>query len=304
MKVYLDDERQTPPGFTRVYWPEEAIDLLKTGQVDEISLDHDLGDDEHGTGYDVVKWIEEEVFLNGFVPPEMNVHSANSSAAAKMWAGIESIERFHERNLRKHEGIQLLRELISEIAVGIHGAGMTSDELFDRLGYGSIHLEKGGEVTEHEADQVARQIARIKPERIFAYSRGAAALNAALYDPDMSNPPPPITYLAPAMFRGWSRMRPKKVPPGSMVLHGAKDKVVSVREAAQIAIAIGAPLYLSLDYSHKSIMYSKGDPSKFTQVDPYEIAKSKDFPQWGRGNATQKLLSQQIIAVQNLLGRV
>ena len=44
MKVYLDDERSTPDGWVRVYWPEEAIELLKAGGVTEISLDHDLGD--------------------------------------------------------------------------------------------------------------------------------------------------------------------------------------------------------------------------------------------------------------------
>tara|TARA_Y100000034_G_scaffold121598_1_gene165996 strand:+ start:1876 stop:2508 length:633 start_codon:yes stop_codon:yes gene_type:complete len=201
-------------------------------------------------------------------------------------------------------GMQLLRELISEIAVGIHGAGMTSTELFDRLGYGSIKLEKGGEVTEYEADQIAKQIARIKPERIFAYSRGAAALNAALYDSDMPSPPPPITYLAPAMFRGWSRMRPKKVPPGSMVLHGAKDSIVSVREAAQIAIVVGATLHLSMAYSHKSIMYSKGDPGKFTQVDPYKIVNNEEFPRWGRGHAKPELLAQQLEATEDFLSRV
>ena len=52
----------------RVYWPQEAIRLLETGAVDEISLDHDLGDDERGTGYDVVRWIEEAVELRGFEP--------------------------------------------------------------------------------------------------------------------------------------------------------------------------------------------------------------------------------------------
>ncbi|UXH79991.1 cyclic-phosphate processing receiver domain-containing protein [Roseateles amylovorans] len=57
------------------------------------SLDHDLGDDQRGTGYDVVLWIEEEVALNGFDPPRIKVHSANSSARAKMEAGIRSIER-------------------------------------------------------------------------------------------------------------------------------------------------------------------------------------------------------------------
>jgi hypothetical protein len=78
MKVYLDDERATPDGWTRVYWPSEAIELLKSGQVTEISLDHDLGDDERCTGYDVVLWIEEQVALHGFVPPMMSVHSAMS----------------------------------------------------------------------------------------------------------------------------------------------------------------------------------------------------------------------------------
>jgi len=91
MKVYLDDERETPAGWVRVYWPEEAIDLLKSGEVTEISLDHDLGDDDHGTGYDVVLWIEEQVVLNSFSPPKITVHSANSSAREKMELGIRNI---------------------------------------------------------------------------------------------------------------------------------------------------------------------------------------------------------------------
>ena len=91
MKVYLDDERATPAGWTRVYWPQEAIALLAAGQVTDISLDHDLGDDEHGTGYDVVLWIEEQVIVNGFRPPLMTVHSANSSARIKMELGIHAI---------------------------------------------------------------------------------------------------------------------------------------------------------------------------------------------------------------------
>jgi len=76
-----------------VYWPDEAIALLESGQVDELSLDHDLGDDVRGTGYDVVLWIEEAVALRGFKPPKITVHSANSSARDKMIAGILAIER-------------------------------------------------------------------------------------------------------------------------------------------------------------------------------------------------------------------
>ncbi len=97
MQVFLDDERATPEGWVRVYWPDEAIALLETGTVTEISLDHDLGDDVRGTGYDVVLWIEEAVALRGFRPPVITVHSANASAREKMLAGVRSIERHARR---------------------------------------------------------------------------------------------------------------------------------------------------------------------------------------------------------------
>ena len=100
MKVFLDDERPTPDGWERVYWPDEAIRLLTSVAVEEISLDHDLGDDTRGTGYDVILWIEEAVALRGFWPPKITVHSANSSAASKMRAGVLAIERLAKRNNR------------------------------------------------------------------------------------------------------------------------------------------------------------------------------------------------------------
>lgn len=93
MRVFLDDERETPAGWIRVFWPEEAIALLETGKVEEISLDHDLGDDDRGTGYDVVLWIEEAVITRGFSAPKIRVHSANSSARRKMELGICNIEK-------------------------------------------------------------------------------------------------------------------------------------------------------------------------------------------------------------------
>lgn len=93
MKVFLDDERPTPDGWHRVYWPDEVVQLLENETVEEISLDHDLGDDARGTGYDVILWIEEAVALRGFTPPKIRVHSANSSAGDKMRAGVLAIER-------------------------------------------------------------------------------------------------------------------------------------------------------------------------------------------------------------------
>lgn len=100
MKLYLDDEREAPVGWVRVRWPEEAIELLKTGQVTDLSLDHDLGDDERGTGYDVVLWIEEAVATGAFVPPRMVVHSANTPARAKMQAGVARIHKLIENRGR------------------------------------------------------------------------------------------------------------------------------------------------------------------------------------------------------------
>lgn len=97
MKVFLDDERPTPEGWTGVRWPDEAIELLRSEDVEAVSLDHDLGDDERGTGYDVLLWIEEAVVTRGFDPPAMSVHSANSSARARMMAAISAIYRLHAR---------------------------------------------------------------------------------------------------------------------------------------------------------------------------------------------------------------
>lgn len=96
MKIFLDDIRQPPPGWVHVYWPDEMINLLKTGFVEEISLDHDLGDDNKGTGYDVLIWIENAVVMDGFNPPKIKIHSANVSARRKMELAIININKLRK----------------------------------------------------------------------------------------------------------------------------------------------------------------------------------------------------------------
>jgi len=93
MKVFLDDERSAPEGWVKVAWPEEAIRLLDAGHVTHISLDHDLGDDARGTGYDVVAWIEEAVVARRFDPPVITVHTANPEARRRMEATVARISR-------------------------------------------------------------------------------------------------------------------------------------------------------------------------------------------------------------------
>lgn len=101
MHVYLDDVRPTPDGWVRAYWPEDVIELLQTGKVTCLSLDHDLGDVENDqrNGYAVLLWLEEQVVTQDFTPPEViTVHSDNSSAREKMERAIKSIRRRHNTN--------------------------------------------------------------------------------------------------------------------------------------------------------------------------------------------------------------
>lgn len=92
MKIWLDDERKAPNGWISARLPQEVITIMKTGKVTEISLDHDLGDDEKGTGYDVLLWLEKQVAVKNFKPPKISIHTANVSARRKMELAVKSIE--------------------------------------------------------------------------------------------------------------------------------------------------------------------------------------------------------------------
>jgi hypothetical protein len=104
VKVWLDDRRPPHPDSESWVWvrtPEEAIELLRAGDVVELSLDHDLGllgGEREPTGYDVILWMEEAVATRGFIPPAtMRVHSSNSSAVPKMERGLDAIRRLVAR---------------------------------------------------------------------------------------------------------------------------------------------------------------------------------------------------------------
>jgi hypothetical protein len=102
MKIFLDDERETPPGWFRTYTVDETLALLQCNSVEEISLDNDLGEGQP-EGYKIVDWIEEQVFRDpSFVPPKIRVHSANpvrSSYMKKISLRVEEILRQREKNL-------------------------------------------------------------------------------------------------------------------------------------------------------------------------------------------------------------
>jgi len=96
VRIWLDDERPMPEeGFdTHVKTAQEAIALLKTGKVEFISLDHDLGPPEAGTGYDVAAWMEEQAFNCNLEQVGWNVHSANPVGVKKMEAALNNANKW------------------------------------------------------------------------------------------------------------------------------------------------------------------------------------------------------------------
>lgn len=86
MKVWLDDVRQAPDGWVHATTPEEVIEFLRSGEVEEISLDHDLGlatPDSERTGNDVLVWLEKAVATGA-----CNTPSRSSTSTARIpWGG-------------------------------------------------------------------------------------------------------------------------------------------------------------------------------------------------------------------------
>lgn len=101
VRLWLDDERPAPEGWTRVFNQFQAIFMLEAAGhedfvVDAISLDHDLGPNA-GDGYQVACWLEEQASMSRRVPGELYCHSANSVGRARILQAFDSIRRIQER---------------------------------------------------------------------------------------------------------------------------------------------------------------------------------------------------------------
>ena len=100
MKLFLDDVRDPEKyhimGWVWVKTAEDAVRLLRTGEVTEAALDHDLTDEQmirggyfgeiyedgHKSGYDVVEFLEQHP---QFWPPDgVSVHSRNPAGKKRM----------------------------------------------------------------------------------------------------------------------------------------------------------------------------------------------------------------------------
>lgn len=98
MKIWLDDIR-TPPGpdWNWVKTAEEAIGILYINDVEEISFDHDLGENR-GTGYDVARFIEHFAFLRQMFRIKWIVHSANTVGRNNIVAAMSRADIYWARH--------------------------------------------------------------------------------------------------------------------------------------------------------------------------------------------------------------
>lgn len=82
MKLYIDDLRSPSGSWMVARTYNDAIAALDAfwNKIEEISVDHDLSEDK--TGYDIAKYIEWQIEVNGRKPiPKMYTHSANPAGS-------------------------------------------------------------------------------------------------------------------------------------------------------------------------------------------------------------------------------
>ena len=94
--LFLDDEREPPykdGPWDVVRTAPDAIRALMQRDYAIVSLDHDLGPADAGTGYDVMLWLEEQAAAGKHVPNDIRIHTMNPVARDRMLAARVAIRR-------------------------------------------------------------------------------------------------------------------------------------------------------------------------------------------------------------------
>jgi hypothetical protein len=104
INIWLDDRVMEPFGCFRVTTAENCIEMLKRveGQVHTLSLDHDLGLNDHGhermNGYKVAEFLEEAAHDGKWelVPTRIECHSGNAVGISKIRAAVQNMQKWRE----------------------------------------------------------------------------------------------------------------------------------------------------------------------------------------------------------------
>jgi hypothetical protein len=95
MKMWLDDIRPMPSEYD-IHAKTAAVAIALLDDAEAISLDHDLGADENGTGYDVACEIEKRA-ANGIKPPMWKIHSANPVGRKNMEMALIAAQKLFSK---------------------------------------------------------------------------------------------------------------------------------------------------------------------------------------------------------------
>lgn len=100
MKLWLDDKREKPPEYdVHVTSAFDAIDLIKTGVVTKIGLDHDLGDEAiFGNGHMVSDFIEEQAYFNKIPRIDWSIQSSNGPEIARMTVALCRADTYWDKH--------------------------------------------------------------------------------------------------------------------------------------------------------------------------------------------------------------
>lgn len=99
IKLFVDDVRNPPDdSWTVARSYSEAEAHIHSGEVEEISFDHDLGEEK--TGYDLAKLIERRAF-DFILPPIWYVHSANPVGRGNIQIAMRSAERLYDAKFKE-----------------------------------------------------------------------------------------------------------------------------------------------------------------------------------------------------------
>lgn len=103
VKLWHDDVRPAPEGWVWARTNGEAMELLASGEVTHVSLDHDMGNHDcvpgtcdvapgsgmpqkgEETGMQLVEWM----ITNGHIPAWIRVHAWNPSGGDRMYRALK-----------------------------------------------------------------------------------------------------------------------------------------------------------------------------------------------------------------------
>lgn len=98
IRLWVDDIRPTPPEYNvTVNNAVDAIKHLNTGNVVEISLDHDLGDDNIGTQIMIAKFIEMKAYDGSLPRLIWHIHSDNAAGRRYMEMALKNADKYWDK---------------------------------------------------------------------------------------------------------------------------------------------------------------------------------------------------------------